>query len=605
MSTSCEQGHTSQLPTTPFARQGEAPGRPLCQRLGGYELLERIGRGGLGDVYRARHLPSGAVVALKVLRGGDEASPAEVRSFEREIEAARRLDHPRILPILDAGVSDGQPFYTMALVSGGSLENRLRSGRIDLVKGVQWLAEVARAVHHAHQQQILHRDLKPANILLDEAEQPLVADFGLAKFLDQTSSPTMTGQLMGSLPYMSPEQAAGRSHHATPATDIWSLGVMLYELLTGQKPFRGEGHTEILRRIQAVEPVPPRTLADTVPADLEAVCLRCLRKHPAERYATAAELAGDLERWLRHEPIASTWNFVPHLPGGSRWGGRSILGLLAALLLGGLLLAPAPVGPGASHRRPTDEERLRAVLARARPGHPVVLLDSRTQVPLARVVLGEDETKLTFRPGKQPWMNTPGVCLFELLPADPKRGDYRLTVEMAQVDGEAVSQVGLYAGRLAQQVGKATVHSFVQATFCEPELEEMFLPGKAPPRQAPLVLAAAVFIDREDTLGNHRMALPGRFLLPDVPRGKEGRFRAYHLDVRAKSWAVGAPGGTAATAPRSAADLGFRVLRRRVPEVANHVPNLSPTGGAGIVIWRSALLVKRVLYEPLPAPVQP
>jgi hypothetical protein len=236
-----------------------------------------------------------------------------------------------------------------------------------------------------------------------------------------------------------------------------------------------------------------------------------------------------------------------------------------------------------------------------------VLLGGREQAPAARVALGEDVTKLTFRPGKPPWMNTPGVCLLELLPADPKRGDYRLTIEMAQVDGEAVSQAGLYAGRLAQQVGKATVHSVIQATFCEPELEDAFLPGRPRPRQAPLVLAAAVFIDRaSETLSPHRMQLPARLLLPDIPRDRHGaRFRTFHLDVRARSWAVGAPGVATAAAPRSWAELHLRVLRRRVPELAKHAPDLSATGGAGIVVWRGSVIVKRVLYEPLPVLSQP
>jgi serine/threonine-protein kinase len=193
-----------QAPSSPTAPLGGRGPTLAGERVGGYELLERIARGGLGDIYRARSPHSGEVVALKLLRGGEDASPAELRTFEREYEAARRLAHPNLLPILDSGIHEGQPFYTMPLIAGGSLEKRLRAGPVDLRWSIQVLARTARAVHYAHQQRVLHRDLKPANILLGPDDEPLIADFGLAKMIDHASCHTLTGQLMGSVPYMAP-----------------------------------------------------------------------------------------------------------------------------------------------------------------------------------------------------------------------------------------------------------------------------------------------------------------------------------------------------------------------------------------------------------------
>lgn len=278
--------------------------------VGDYELIEEIGRGGMGVIYRARHRRLGRIVALKMISAGRLASTDEIRRFRTEAEAAAQLDHPHIVPIYEVGEVNGQPFFTMRLIDGGSLQQALSERRppFEVPHAVRLMAQVARAVHHAHQRGILHRDLKPGNILLDRKGEPHVTDFGLVKQLEGTSPQitqemlTRTGAIVGTPSYMSPEQArAERS--LTIASDIYSLGAILYELLTGQPPFRGPNPVETLMQVLEKEPPRPRSLNGRLDQDLETICLKCLEKDPAQRYAAAADLADDLDRWLRREPI--------------------------------------------------------------------------------------------------------------------------------------------------------------------------------------------------------------------------------------------------------------------------------------------------------------
>jgi serine/threonine-protein kinase len=270
-------------------------------RIGEYELIEEIGRGGMGVVFRARHGILGRTVALKMILSGDFASRSETRRFRAEAEAAANLDHPHIVPIHEVGEHAGRPYYTMRLLPGGSLAQRIRKSRIDPRSAARLLSTVARAMHHAHRRGFVHRDLKPANVLFDEAGQPFVTDFGLAKRLGQ-SGPTGQGALMGTPGYMAPEQAAGRAD-VSAAADVYSLGAILYELLAWRPPFRASTVIETLVQVMEAEPVSPRRLNPGVPVDLELICLKCLEKDPARRYASAAVLADDLDRHLLGEDI--------------------------------------------------------------------------------------------------------------------------------------------------------------------------------------------------------------------------------------------------------------------------------------------------------------
>jgi WD40 repeat protein len=291
-------------------RRAEAPAADglavrFPQRLGDYELLEEIARGGMGVVFKARQQSVQRVVALKMILAAPLASPAEEQRFRAEAEAVAALDHPHIVPLFEAGECDGHPYYTMRLMEGGSLAGQLTRLVPNPCAAAALMEVVARAVHYAHQRGILHRDLKPANILLDANGVPHVTDFGLARRLDGSTGLTQPGAIVGTPGYMAPEQAGGSGQRLTTAADVYALGAILYELLTGQPPFQAATPLETVLQVIADEPAPVRRLRPAVPKDLATVCHKCLEKHPARRYASAEALAEDLRRFGSGEPVAA------------------------------------------------------------------------------------------------------------------------------------------------------------------------------------------------------------------------------------------------------------------------------------------------------------
>src|SRR5712691_1544051 len=280
----------------------EEPKRMQMQ-FGDYDLLEEIGRGGQGVVYRARQKSLNRTVALKVIGLGQWSSTPHLRRFRHEAGAAARLEHPQIVPIYEIGERDGSCYFSMKFVEGGQLDQVIRREPISPRRAVELLVKLARTVQFAHEHGILHRDIKPGNILLDRHGEPNLTDFGLARLIENQSMVTNSFDVLGTPSYMAPEQAAGHTKELTPAVDVYALGAVFYQMLTGEAPFAGGTTYETIRMVLETEPRNPRLRNPKVDVDLATICLKCLEKDPKKRYATAEALAQDVERWLRYEPI--------------------------------------------------------------------------------------------------------------------------------------------------------------------------------------------------------------------------------------------------------------------------------------------------------------
>src|SRR5881275_1324267 len=309
----------------------------MLGELGDYELLEEVGRGGQGVVFRARQKSLNRTVALKVIILGQWARKAHVKRFRLEAEAAAHLEHPGIVPIHEVGERDGSCYFSMKFIEGGQLDEVARREPIPIRRAVELMANVARTVHYAHEHGILHRDIKPGNILLDAKGEPHLTDFGLARLVESESSVTQTLDVLGTPSYMAPEQAVGNNAAISSVTDVYGLGAVLYQLLTGQPPFAGGATYETIKLLLDTEPRQPRLLNPKIDRDLSTICLKCLEKDPKRRYSSALALAEDLERWLRHEPIQARHTGV--FARGGKWVRRNPTSALLVASLVGLAAA--------------------------------------------------------------------------------------------------------------------------------------------------------------------------------------------------------------------------------------------------------------------------
>src|SRR5438876_1242261 len=345
---SCDQANAAAV-----HNEKAAHAATMLGELGDYELLEEIGRGAQGVVFRARQKSLNRIVALKVISLGQWASKAHLKRFRREAEAAASLDHPSIVPIYEVGEREGACYFSMRFVEGGQLDEVVKRAPMSIRQAAELIAKVARTVHYAHEHGILHRDIKPGNILLDAKGEPLLTDFGLVRLVEAESTITRTREALGTPSYIAPEQAAGEQRELTNATDIYGLGAVLYQLLTGHPPFAGGTTYETIKLVLETEPRQLRLWNRKIDRDLSTICLKCLEKDPKRRYSSALALAEDLERWLKHEPIRARHTGV--FTRGKKWVRRNptiallfALSLAFAATVGVMIWKSRPVPPPAA-----------------------------------------------------------------------------------------------------------------------------------------------------------------------------------------------------------------------------------------------------------------
>src|SRR5438034_6612441 len=335
---SVENTETSEANAALHIKKAPRPAKTLAD-FGDYELLEEVGRGGQGVVYRAHQKSLNRTVALKVIDLGQWATEAHLKRFRREAEAAASLDHPRIVPIYEVGERDGQCYFSMQFVEGGQLDEVVSRRPMSIRQAAELIGKVARTVHYAHEHGILHRDIKPGNVLLDAKGEPHLTDFGLARLVESESTVTRTMEVLGTPSYMAPEQAVGNNAAVSSVTDVYGVGAVFYQLLTGHPPFAGGTTYQTIKLLLDTEPRQPRLWNPKIDRDLSTICLKCLEKDPKRRYSSALALAEDLERWLKYEPIAA--RRIGLVARGKKWVRRNPT---RALLAGSLIALIAAVG---------------------------------------------------------------------------------------------------------------------------------------------------------------------------------------------------------------------------------------------------------------------
>ncbi len=397
---------------SPIANRGSE----IASHFGDYELLEEIARGGMGIVYKARQKSLDRIVALKMLLFGPRASPEFVKRFRAEAVLAASLQHPHIVAIHEVGAHDGQQFFAMDYVAGPSLAHLVGHQPLPARRAAGYLKTVAEAVHYAHECGILHRDLKPSNVLIDANDQPRVTDFELAKRFEGDSQVTLTGQVLGSPNYIPPEQALGKRGKVSRQSDVYALGATLYHTLTGRPPFQGETLADTLQEVLNTEPLAPRLLNPSVPRDLETICLKCLEKEPARRYATAQALAEELDRFLENKPIQArpvsaagkAWKWCQRRPALAGLSAALVLTLMAGLTvaLWQLQRTRASELLAQRHAYAADMNLAQAAVDNGDSGSAMALLDAHRPAPGHRDLRGWEWRYL--------WQRSRSDELFEL-----------------------------------------------------------------------------------------------------------------------------------------------------------------------------------------------
>jgi eukaryotic-like serine/threonine-protein kinase len=604
-----EFGSQATDPTRPGQR-GAPTGKPFGQ----YELLEELERGGMGVVFKARQVRLNRIVALKMIRAGVCANSEEVARFRIEAEAVARLHHPHVVPIYEFGEVDGQPYFSMEFLEGGSLAKKLAGKPLSEREAAELVQTLARAVHAAHEQHIVHRDLKPGNVLLTTDATPKVADFGLAKLLDADSVQTQSEALLGTASYMAPEQAWGHNTTIGPATDVYALGAILYEALTGCPPFRASSRMATLEQVRSADPKPPSALRPGLARDLEAVCLKCLHKEPAQRYPSAEALADDLARWLREEPTEARPLRWPGRVARAFRRHRRVVMVGAACVVAGLAVAAA-IYLTSPERALEDLER------RLASGEKKVTLIGPTGKPRwSDWCVGAEAAQTSQAQDGTFTIHTWTLSMLDLM-RNPRRGRYRIQAEVRHLNSGDYGAVGIYCNHREQRTSLGTAHCFTHLTFNDirdavalyddlvPKLPPP--PPPLPPRPAGNQVRLFYRLYRDGNPATHwdagvagqsaelfraaglTPAPPWRTLtLLVTPERVEARW-----DVREERVGHLVPAGLPAATLDALNDL--RDLRPGDPSVAEVDPAFALPGSLGLYLYDSSASFRNVTIEPL------
>jgi serine/threonine-protein kinase len=583
---------------TPAASTAVEEGAPEAvedwPRIPGYEILAVLGKGGMGIVYKALHLPLKRTVALKMILAGERASPQNLARLRREAEAIALLHHPNIVAIYDLDEHEGRPYFTMEFVAGGDLKSRLDGTPWPMEAAVGLIERVARAVDAAHGRGIVHRDLKPGNVLLTPDAVPKVADFGLAKYLGGEVTQTRTGILLGTPGYMAPEQAAGQNDRVTPATDVWALGVLLFELLIGQRPFTGSSWQDVTGKILHSPPPRPRTLRPDLDPALEAILLKCLEKKPERRFATAGELADELARWRRGEPTRT-------YPLGWRAAGRRFLRrhALACAALAFLALTVAVVL--LLFRHFDENEELRAIERDLAAGRSVTLIGP-TGGPRWHVIReGGSASQVSAWPDQPCTVYTGKACLVELV-RDPKSRRFRFQAQVKHLEAFPSSEAGIFVGHETRVTSRGTLHSILKMAYGDAAAG-----ARAAKEGNPIRVQRHLYAEKRDDIFTGENLSPLAQMRFQPPEAGKTDWHVLQLDVTLEStralWDGKVIGEFRTDRLVHQARVALEARRQRFPDDPfrnDWFADFDPRAPLGIYVVKGTAAFQNVVLEPLP-----
>jgi hypothetical protein len=583
--------------TEPMGRSSDS--EPWVGRsVGNYQIVDLVGKGGMGMVFKARQVPVQRLVALKMIHAGAFAGPGALRRFRTEGQAIARLQHAHVVPIYEFGEMDGLPYFSMELMEGGSLSAKLSSSPLPPRQAAEMMVQLASALDFVHKCQVVHRDLKPGNILLTGAGVPKISDFGLAKLLDLDGDETRSEQIVGTPSYMAPEQTMGGKDGTSPAVDIYALGAVLYEALAGRPPFRGK-KPDVLDQIRFDDPAPPSRHRPGVPPDLEAVCLKCLEKDPKNRYATAQALADDLQRWLDGEPT---------LARPLRWPGKAWRAVKRHKVRVGLAMLVPCVVAAFWLLRPVNH--LPEIEEEIKQGKAVTLVPETGGPKWSAMVTGLDSSQAAVGADGAFSVHSWGLCLLELLPKT-QHANYRITAQVRHEKSDLRGEVGLYVARDSYPGPRRYYQLFVHLAYNDVQGIFENLPEeitkKVKPRDRNFVgLSPHLYGERGDQFPLDRS--------PGTVSGAQfkasgwagGPWRTLEITVTpagVKAARDGTPvGELLSDSFKKALDEALSVARGRFPGdafLAAVKAEFRPQGALGLYVYRGSASFKNVRFTPL------